>query len=160
MANSYFFDCIVPGEILDDKDKNLGLTWIADKNNLYVHLCGELKKKQSDYFFDAYLDPEIQSSMNPLDWWRQSITSACPQGILEIINTLFLLPAGSSGIERSFSTMGNIMTKQRNRLSVEKATKLCCINGYFKISNEQDKRKRNDQRIHRKRKFPEEQEEM
>ena len=92
--------------------------------------------------------------MNALDWWKQAVTSAVPPTLLDTTSTLFLLPASTGGIERCFSTMGNIITKQRNRISVEKATKLCCINGHYKILNEQNKRKENNERAQRKRKFP------
>jgi hAT family protein len=142
---------------LKDADKNIGINWIAKKNNFYIQFCGEngeINKQKSDYFFDSYLKQEVQSKMNPLDWWKQSVTTAAPNKLLDIINILFILPASSAGIERCFSTMGNIMTKQRNRLTIEKATKLCCINGFYKIVNADENRKNNIERLKRNRKFP------
>lgn len=92
---------------------------------------GEIKKKKSDFFYAPFLQPDIQSSMSPLEWWKQAATSVVPKKLLEMIEILFLIPAGTGGIERCFSTMGNIMTKKRNRLEVETAAKLANINGFF-----------------------------
>jgi hAT family protein len=131
------------------------MNWISLKNNYFIIFCGEIKKSKSDFFFDSFLEPEVQSTMNPLHWWLQSVTSAIPPRLLDMVQGLFVLPASTAGIERCFSTMGNIMTKQRNRLSVEKATKLCCINGFFKIQNSEKDRQNNNERYQRKRKFPE-----
>ncbi|OXA54248.1 hypothetical protein Fcan01_11874 [Folsomia candida] len=112
-----------------DADKNLGLEWISSHSNYLIQFFGEIQKSESEFFFNAYLNPDVKKQMNPFDWWTQASTSAVPIRFLEMVKVLFLLPAGTSGIERCFSTMGNIITKQRNRLTVEKATKLCCVNG-------------------------------
>lgn len=129
------------------------MNWITNKNEFFLLIVGELKKDKSTYFYDSYLQKGIREKMEPLEWWKQATTSAIPAKFVELMETLFLLPASTGGVERSFSTMGNIHTNLRNRLSVEKITKLCCINNYFKIQNEEENRKNNIQRESRKRKF-------
>lgn len=56
--------------------------------------------------------------------------------MLDMIAKLFALPDSTGAIERNFSTMGQIMSDQRNQISVETASKLCVINNHYKMQNE------------------------
>lgn len=47
--------------------------------------------------------------------------------MLEVVTLLFTAVASSPGIERIFSTYGLVHTKIRNRLGVEKSSKLVAI---------------------------------
>ena len=48
-------------------------------------------------------------------------------GIVDLATNLMILPSSTGGLERSFSVLGRIMTSIRNRLGVDKASKLCFI---------------------------------
>src|ERR1700754_4715119 len=103
-------------------------------------------------FHSSYKLEENRSSFNPIDWWEHAPNHDLQPGFKQLIRKLFSLPSSTGGIERLFSTLGNIMTKERNRLSIEKAAKLCNIHNHYKIvQSESDKRK---QRASKKRKFP------
>lgn len=84
-------------------------------------------------FHKTFLVQSVRESYEPIEWWENALTEPLPPRFHQLIRKLFNLPAGSGGIERSFSTLGNIMTKQRNRLSIEKASKLCTIHNHFKL---------------------------
>jgi len=47
--------------------------------------------------------------------------------MLEVVTLLFTAVASSAGIERIFSTYGLVHSKIRNRLGVEKSSKLVAI---------------------------------
>ena len=51
-----------------------------------------------------------------------------PEHVTSFILKLMILPASTSALERCFSTLGNIITKKRNRLGILKAEKLCICN--------------------------------
>ena len=79
-----------------------------------------------------------KQGLSPAQWWRQmgeTMGSELPDGFAELCQRLMMLPASTSGIERSFSTMGAIMTDVRNRLGLQKASKLCLINRTINAEN-------------------------
>lgn len=103
-------------------------------------------------FHSSYQLEEIRSSYHPIEWWEHAPNHELPQGFKHLIRKLFSLLASTGGIERIFSTLGNIMTSQRNRLSLDKAAKLCSVHNHFKILENEQGIKRD--RASRKRKFP------
>lgn len=100
---------------------------------MYVIYASELGNSESNYFFRAYLNPTIRKEMDPRRWWKSAGTSGIIQAFIDFVDTLFTYPASTASIERAFSTLGGVMTKQRNRLSLEKAAKLCSIINHYKI---------------------------
>jgi len=69
-------------------------------------------------------------------WWslmesRTSKLKTLPQGFCNLIHNLLSCPPSSASIERLFSTFGLIWTKLRNKMGVEKATKLVKINKFL-----------------------------
>jgi hypothetical protein len=153
LHHELFIKYFVSGENLPVAEKNEGLNWISKKSDFYLIFVGELNKSSSTYFFDAFLQPSARKNLKPIDWWANAITPAVPKPFAELVHTLFLFPASTAGIERCFSTMGNIMTRQRNRISVEKAAKLCAINNYYKLKHSVDNLKNDSVRVGKKRKL-------
>jgi len=64
--------------------------------------------------------------MDPLSWWR---TNASKFPILAIMARNYLaIPATSASSERVFSTTGNIVTRNRNRLTGKTLEMLISLN--------------------------------
>jgi hypothetical protein len=118
---------------LPEKYKEIGLNWLESKNPFYVMYVCELTNLDSNYFFKSFQNPEIIKSMHPRMWWKNACKSSVDDGFKELVDNLLTFQASTGGIERSFSTLGSIMTKQRNRLGIEKAAKLCSIVNHFKL---------------------------
>jgi hAT family protein len=74
--------------------------------------------------------------MHPADWWLAMNNSSLKEKNLDTIITLMKLPASTGSLERAFSVLNNIMTDKRNRLGIQKASKLCCI--YQTLNNLKD----------------------
>jgi len=93
----------------------------------------KLKLNDNDYFYAPLMNKQIlegQIALTAKQWWQQMgemMGSKLPQGLVELAQKLMMLPASTSGIERTFSTMGSIMTDVRNRIGLEKASQLCLI---------------------------------
>lgn len=121
------------GQNLKEAEKEKGLEWLAAKNPALLIVYHELQKPDSNYFFKPYNNKAIISKMQPRDWWKSASKDAVTPIVHEIVDELLSLPAGTANMERNFSTLGSIITKQRNRLNVEKASKLCSIINHYKI---------------------------
>jgi hypothetical protein len=123
-------------------EKESALKYLSDKNPMYAVLALEVRNPESGYFSKVLRTPEIVSSMEPSVWWKSAAGPTVPDSLLTLINNIFVMPSSSAGIERSFSTLGNIMTPVRNRLGLEKASMLCCIHNQLKLEQETFSRKR------------------
>lgn len=120
--------------------KAKGNEWISMKSPMMLIYASELlRENESNFFYDSHLQQTVRESMDPTMWWKTAVKTDLTQDIKTVVDRIFLLPASTSGIERSFSTLSQIMTKQRNRLSVEKAEKLCVISNYYKIVNSESR---------------------
>jgi hypothetical protein len=96
----------------------------------------ELTNETTNYFYSAFLKPEVCCQMDPLSWWKAAATNQVPEALKILCSKLFVLPSSTGAVERNFSTLGNIMTKQRNRLSIEKGSKLCRIHNFLKLQQQ------------------------
>lgn len=110
---------------------------MAGNNPYFVIYATKLKNSDATFFFNAFLNEDVINSMDPRDWWKNACTGELNAKFRDLFEKLFTFPASTGSIERSFSTLGSIMTKQRNRLSIEKAEKLCSVINYFKLKNSQ-----------------------
>lgn len=104
----------------------------------------------SKYFHSAFLKEEIRTTLSPTQWWKSAFKGTFNKTLENLIESIFIMPASTGAIERNFSTLGNIITNQRNRLSVPKAEKLCVVNNYYKLQH----REEGQERKAPKRKFP------
>jgi len=79
------------------------------------------------------------ASTEPNVWWLSVQRSgAIPEDLCTLALKLLAMPASSGGLERVFSNFGMIQTKLRNRLGVEKATKLVFCYRMLKSAGEID----------------------
>jgi hypothetical protein len=114
-----------------------GQDWLAGKNPMYLIAQMKLGLNDDVYFYKNLMNPDlltVDNGLTPYQWWElmeSSMNNSLPQGLSKLAQRLMLLPASTSGMERCFSTMGSIMTDNRNRIGVEKTSKLCAINRHL-----------------------------
>lgn len=77
-------------------------------------------------FSKCLFDKHIVSKVSPLIWWTSFEKKLTPD-FFYLIKQIFTAVSSSAGIERLFSTFGLVHTKLRNRLGVEKASKLVSV---------------------------------
>ena len=81
---------------------------------------------------ESYLEePEIESTRNPLHWWREN-EERFPR-IAKVARKYLAVPASSIASERVFSTAGNIMNKKRCSLSSKHLNILIFIKQNYKL---------------------------
>lgn len=137
--------------------KNRGLNVIVESSPINVISAMELTNVTTNYFYSAFLKSEVCEQMDPLSWWKAAATNRVPESLKILASKLFVLPSSTGAVERSFSTLGNIMTKQRNRLSIEKGSKLCRIHNFLKLKQQDiDMEREKRLRSAKKRLFPDE----
>ena len=90
-------------------------------------LAGYLQLGNTQYFVTNYMNQEIMESMSPVDWWSVAAIEEIGTENLEVIKILMSLPSSTASFERSFSTLKDIITDKRNRLGVDKASRLCTV---------------------------------
>lgn len=134
-ACAYMLDPRYKGSELPEAFKEEGLRWLEKKNPYYVVYTLELRNPDSRMFFTPTLNPDVINKISPRNWWRTACKEGVDKGFLEFVDTIFSFPASTGGIERSFSTLGSIMSKERNRLRIEKGSKLCTIVNHYKLKN-------------------------
>lgn len=107
--------------------------WLAKKNPLYESVQLKLEAGDSNYFVKRLMNKEIlrgELALTSSQWWDimgSQMENKLPIGFAKLAKELMMLPASTSGMERCFSTMGIIISKTRNRIEIEKASKLCMI---------------------------------
>lgn len=118
---------------MSNSDKEKGLEYLNWKlGSIGVIRATQLSSQNEGVFFKTFLEQKICDELEPSEWWGSAVKGGVEDGFLRFVKTLYTFPSGTAGIERSFSTLGNILTKQRNRMSVEKGAKLCLIHNYYK----------------------------
>ena len=117
------------GENLLPEEREKGRNWLTFQNPLFLMVCIKLGTSSAEYFPQSMMEPSVIRSLKPVEWWEEITkeNSKFPIGLMNVVKKLFCLPAGTGCIERSFSVLSNIITKKRNRLSIEKADKMCSI---------------------------------
>lgn len=124
----------VSGAKLSVKQLEKGRKWFAEKNPYFVVIFSSLQSKDEDYFPRTMMDDTIISSMDPCSWWSAISKSSnlITPGFVELADSLLRLPASTSGLERSLSNLGRIQCKERSKLGIEKASKLCFVSFHSK----------------------------
>ncbi|OXA53939.1 hypothetical protein Fcan01_10606 [Folsomia candida] len=113
---------------LTEVEKEKGRKILNKKGTLYLLAAMDLHNSDASVFSETMLLESSTRSIPPQKWWRAANQNKLPKGFTEFAVSLFNLPAGTASLERNFSSLGNILTKKRNRLGVEKASKLCRVN--------------------------------
>lgn len=102
-------------------------------NPLYVVAQLKLEANDIDFFDKNLMNKEIlrgEIPITPAQWWDlmgSHMGEKLPIGLSKLAKELMMLPASTGAMERCFSTMGSIMTETRNRLGIDKASKICMI---------------------------------
>lgn len=108
------------GERLSPEQDEAVNMWLSDRDPTYVAAAISFGAKETPFpasFFQA-------TALHPVTWWKGLQRVALPAGFVDLMIQLHTACASSASIERVFSTFGQIHNKLRNRLGVEKATKL------------------------------------
>lgn len=121
---------------MTSEQRESGLSWISDKNPNFLVPAAALNEEASEFFYKQYQNESISAQMTAISWWKAASKDSVRKEMLDMVMKLFALPASTGAIERNFSTLGQIMSDQRNQISVETASKLCAINNHYKMQNE------------------------
>ena len=100
-----------------------------------IYFKFKAKEKDARYFPDYMFKPRLTSpESNPAHWWKilhdknsRGGAYSMPKVFTETMIKLHSCPASSASIERWFSTVGFVWSKERNRLGSEKAMKLAQV---------------------------------
>lgn len=120
--------------ILDPKYRGINMNsdqmdFTLDFINLYhQEIMPEIITYQAEaYPFRDYLFKEqTVSQVQTLTWWL-SLKKNISSEMLSLVTKLFTASASSAGVERIFSSYGLVHSKLRNRLGIEKSSKLVSI---------------------------------
>lgn len=119
--------------LLHPEFKGVGLTetqieeakeWVYDRNPIYLNYVVSFQG-QSDPFPKSYFK-ETLTKVNPSAYWR-SLENVLDIKFVEFIAHLMYCPSSSASIERVFSNFSYVISKIRNKLGLEKASKLVSI---------------------------------
>lgn len=91
---------------------------------------------KSDPFKQIMFSEQILSKVSANEWWTSQKDVPDIKNVLSIIKQLICGVASSASVERVFSSFGLVHSKLRNRLGVERASKLVFL---FKYYNENKK---------------------
>jgi hypothetical protein len=91
----------------------------------------QFKAKAQPFSPYMFVD-NVVTDVSPMTWWM-SQASVLNAELLVLVKTLFTAVASSAGVERLFSTFGFVHSDVRNRLGIEKASKLTFI---YRMLNE------------------------
>ena len=95
---------------------------------MLVPLVANLRANNDLVFPKHMMLPTTINQMKVHAWWRSLATlSTIGESAINFCESIMLLPASTAAIERSFSTLGDILTKKRNQLKVDRAKKLCVV---------------------------------
>jgi len=118
------------GKYLSTELKEKGYRKLATINPIRIQLSVEIQKLESQFFYSSFLLANVCETLDPVDWWKSALKISLSADMEDAITNLLILPASLGSIERCFSSLGRIMTKQRNRLRLDKAYKLCTVTNF------------------------------
>lgn len=90
---------------------------------------------QSEPFKKIMFTNEVLTNITPLQWWLSQKEIPDISKNLHIVKQFLCAIASSASVERTFSSFGLVHSKLRNKLGVEKASKLVFL---FKYYNQND----------------------
>ncbi|XP_039313531.1 uncharacterized protein LOC120356871 isoform X1 [Solenopsis invicta] len=133
-----FDDCITPAHIigfllnpknldlqLDSELEEAGRTWLSEEvSSDFLLLLIKFRLKISP-FPNSFFHDQMREQLSSIQWWEALLkTNTVNLKFCEFSLHLQKCVASSASIERIFSNFGIIQTKLRNRLGIEKASKL------------------------------------
>ena len=134
------------GVNLDSEQEDQAEEWIKEHKPHFLPYILAFRIRDSDIFPSSMFEPQVLSMYkhNPSKWWmlmdhRTTKKGTLPRGFCQYFKDLLSCPPSSASIERIFSTFGHVWSKLRNRLGVEKATKLVQIYKHLRLTmNDRD----------------------
>ena len=79
---------------------------------------------EGDPFPRSYFTSEVRNNIKASIWWKSMKKTMINEEFLNFVIHLHNCPSSSAGIERLFSNYSFVQNKLRNRLGLEKASKL------------------------------------
>jgi zinc finger BED domain-containing protein 1 (E3 SUMO-protein ligase ZBED1) len=89
----------------------------ANFNSGRSHLNGSRLATSIATFRDYESRDLLQRTKDPLEWWKQNGNHALLKNLIPTVKKWMCVPATSVPSERVFSTMGELISERRNRLS-------------------------------------------
>lgn len=140
LVKKRFDDCITPphiiGYLLNPKNLNLqldsqledeeaGRTWLSEEvSSDFLPLLIKFRLKTSS-FPKSFFQEQMREQLSSIQWWEALLkTNTVNVKFCKFALHLQRCVASSTSIERIFSNFGLVQTKLRNRLGIEKASKL------------------------------------
>lgn len=128
------------GKNLSDEQENSAEKWLAQHHPEYLSGVLAFKIKDPDYYPSSMMNKNVIETFSSQKWWQIMVkkcekNSKFPPGFGQFFFSLHSAPASSASIERYFSTFGLVWSKLRNRLGVDKATKLVKVYRHFRSTN-------------------------
>ena len=117
-------------DILDDIDDNESSSRDQEKETLKRRAREEL----DGYVKHKFDKDDIHLKMDPLDFWKEK-GKQWPL-VREVAKTILAIPASSAGSERSFSTMGRLLSNNRTTMLHDKVNKLIVLNKHPDLFNQ------------------------
>lgn len=136
-----FADCITPAHIvafllhpkymdidLDPEYEETARSWIRDKvNPNFLPLMTQFALKSSP-FPGTFFDKEMITVLSPIEWWQGlARNKKIDRKFSEFALHLFRCVSSSASIERIFSNYSYIQNNIRNRLGLDRASKLVMV---------------------------------
>lgn len=91
------------------------------------------KSRTNFYGRDLIWTSSSVGNISPLSWWQLFFpNTSLGKTAVKILS----IPSTSASVERSFSTFSNIHTPKRNKLTTERAGKICFIAHNWKLLNQ------------------------
>ena len=131
-----WYDMLEQAVSLDLEEKADDYMASLDEEGEVMDIYVKFKAKDTDarYFPDYMFKPRLTSpESDPAHWWKilhdknGGGAYTMPTVFTETMIKLHSCPASSASIERWFSTVGFVWSKERNRLGSEKALKLAQV---------------------------------
>lgn len=116
--------------------------WITSHKPEFLPHFMAFKIKDDGIFPASMFQPQVLAMYkdSPGKWWqlmgnRTAKKNTLPTEFCQYFQHLLSCPPSSASIERIFSTFGLVWTKLRNRLGVDKATKLVQIHRFLHLAS-------------------------
>lgn len=123
------------GENLNYEQKEKAIAWLQKINPLFVTYAINFELKEKP-FPDTLFEDQVIKTVDANKWWR-SIARVCDisNDFCKLVAHLQTCPSSSAAIERIFSNFSFVHSKTRNRLQIDRASKLVYCYAMLKKQN-------------------------
>ena len=117
---AYMTHPVYKGELLNDEQREAARTWLLEVQSSFLTFLIAFEAESTPYPGSFFLVQDVTASV----WWKGLKKTSIPQDFIQLMVRLHSSPCSSASIERIFSNFGLIHSKLRNKLGVQKASKL------------------------------------